>query len=65
MKRHELRKKIPRGGIKEIANEAGVSVVSVSRFFRGDFNSNKIEFAALKIANKYNAQRKVLEKGLR
>lgn len=64
MNRAELRKKIPRGGIKRIAIEARVSPVSVSRYFNGDFCSHKIEVAALKIACMYKDEIESLEKKL-
>ncbi|WP_080904368.1 LacI family DNA-binding transcriptional regulator [Parabacteroides sp. Marseille-P3160] len=64
MERTELRKMLYRGCLKEVAIEAGVTTVSVSRFFKGEFDSIKIELAALKVAKKYNDQKKELEKGL-
>lgn len=50
MDRQQLRKKIPQGYCKVLAERAGVSNVSVSKFFKGTNNSRKIEMVALKLA---------------
>lgn len=48
--RIELRKKVPHGYCSIIAKKAGVSQTSVSAYFSGNMNSEKIEKAALVIA---------------
>ena len=65
MDRLELRRKLPHGAISEVAHEAGVTIMTVSRFFAGQGNSHKVEIAALKIAKRYNDEKKKLERGLK
>lgn len=60
MKRNELRKMLPHGAIKEVAKLANVTQESVSKYFKGEFDSYKIEIAALEVANKYEEYRRKL-----
>lgn len=60
MNRNELRKMLPHGAMKEVAKLASVSQNAVAKYFKGEFNSYKIEVAALEIANKYEGYKKEL-----
>jgi len=47
--RQQLRKELAYGTLKQIAERAGVNQASVSRYFGGRINSEKIENAALEM----------------
>lgn len=56
----ELKSKIPHGYNKVIANRAGVSQTSVSKFLSGKFKSYRIEKAILEVLSELNNERKQL-----
>ncbi|HCW05803.1 MAG TPA: hypothetical protein DGG95_00365 [Cytophagales bacterium] len=58
----ELRKRIPRGYCKVIAERAGVSRKEVSDYFTGKIVSSHIQMIALKIAAKISRKKKNLLK---
>ena len=47
--RQQLRKELAYGKLKQLAERAGVNQFSVSRYFSGKMNSEKIENAALEM----------------
>lgn len=60
--RKELRKRIPRGYCYKIAEKAGVTAISVSKYFAGLHNSERIENAALEVIAELNKEKKQLLK---
>lgn len=62
--RKELRKQFPKGYCQKIAEKAGVNITSVSRYFSGKMNSEKIENEALKMAAEINHGKRLLEKAV-
>lgn len=44
-----LRSKLPHGSCKRIAEMVGVAQQSITYFFRGDYNSERIERAAMEV----------------
>lgn len=62
--RIQLRKQIPKGYCKVIAEKADVTVGAVSKYFKGDFNSEAIETAALEVAVELQNKKKELLKQL-
>lgn len=60
--RSELKKLLPHGSKKLIAERAGVSVSAVSSYFNNRFSSEKIEIAALEVASEvFNKKKALLE----
>lgn len=62
--RSELKKMLPHGSNKMIAEKANVSAIAVTRYFKNDFNSEKIEIAALEVAALAMDKKKSLMKSL-
>ncbi len=58
--RKELRKKVPHGYMKKIAERAGVNQVSVSEYFGYKNNSEKIENAVLEVLVELSEKKKKL-----
>lgn len=55
--RQEIRKELPHGSLKEVAEKAGVKVQAVSKYFNGKTKSSPaIDRAALEVALKYKKQ---------
>jgi len=62
----EIKKSLPHGSLGEIAKKAGVSKVSVTRYFNGSVKSSpKIEKAALEYAIEYHQNRNTLANQLK
>lgn len=60
--REELRKILPHGSLKEVAEHARVSCGAVYKYFNHRLNSYKIEIAALDIAAQYyNRKRNIIK----
>ncbi len=49
LNRKELRSKIPKGYCKIIADKAGVTTQTVSRYFSAKINSERVEISALEV----------------
>jgi Transcriptional regulators len=64
MERKDLKEKLPYGYAKLVAERAGVSSHSVSRFLNGYNNSVKIENATLEILSELYSQKKKLLKNI-
>ncbi|WKN42199.1 hypothetical protein [Tunicatimonas pelagia] len=62
--RKEIKHALPHGKLSEIAKEAGVSKPSVSIWFAGKINSERIEKAAVKIYVQHKKERNKLKKEL-
>lgn len=60
MDRNKLRKMLPQGALKEVAELANVSCSAVTSYFKGRNNSYKVEIAAMKIAQRYESERRNL-----
>jgi predicted transcriptional regulator len=60
--RKQLRSMIPHGYVNQIADRVGVSYQSVSQYFAGKLNSEKIENAALEIAAEVKEKKESLIK---
>jgi hypothetical protein len=58
LNRKKIRKALPHGKVKAIAELAGVSQGNVSNWFRGLFNSDRIEGAAIQVYSDYMKQKK-------
>lgn len=64
MDRNILRKMLPQGALKEVAQEANVSSGAVTNYFKGRNNSYKIEIAAMSVAKRYEEKKKILQNAL-
>jgi len=60
MDRNKVREMLPQGSLKEVANLANVSNSAVTNYFKGRSNSYKIEMASLKVAQRYEKERRTL-----
>lgn len=60
--RKELRKKLPYGYCKVIAKELGVTKSTISLYFRGKTNSERVETAVLKKVAELNEAKQELMK---
>ncbi|MCI7705736.1 MAG: TetR family transcriptional regulator [Bacteroidales bacterium] len=56
--RYKLRRMLPHGALKEVADRANVSRSAVYKFFGNKSNSTKIEMAAIDIAIMYKKRKK-------
>jgi hypothetical protein len=62
--RAKIRKELPHGKLSEIAKEAKVAQPSVSNWFSGKINSERIEVAVVRVYVKYKKERNKLEQEL-
>ena len=53
--RRKIRKELPHGSLSNIAKELNISRVSVSKYFSGNSNSDRIEKEVVKIYIKYKS----------
>lgn len=60
MDRKELRKKLPHGYCKIIAERAGVNQTQVSNYFSGRGNSERVENATLEVLSEITKMKKKL-----
>jgi len=58
--RDELRKRLPYGAGKEIAQKLGISSSAVSNFLNGVTNNERIEFAVLEYLIEHEKKRREL-----
>lgn len=58
--RKELRKKVPHGYCKVIAERAGVNISQVSYYFSGKGNSERVENATLELLSELSEKKKSL-----
>lgn len=58
--RNELKRKLPGGYQKEIAQRAGVSLAAVSRYLNNKNNNNKVEIAVLELLAELSDKKKEL-----
>lgn len=58
--RKELRKRLPRGYVKEVAKLAGVTPCAVAYYFSYKINSHIIERAVLDVVSKLEKEREAL-----
>ncbi len=54
--RRKIRKELPYGSLSNIAKVLNISRVSVSKYFSGNSNSNRIEKEVVKIYIKYKSE---------
>ena len=62
--RAEIRKKMPHGSCKKIAERAQVTQKSVSDFFSGKTDSERIAIAAIEVLNEIKTKKNDLNKKL-
>ncbi len=60
MDRQELKKMLPHGSLKEVAQHANVSRAAVTNYFKGRNDSYKIEISAMTVAKRYENKRRLL-----
>lgn len=60
--RQEIRKSLPHGTLKRISDSTGVQQATISQWFAGIFNSDKIEESVLK---QYEIQQRLKRKRIK